>query len=339
MSSVGELVFDERGLGTLLLPPRCVLDVSCWDEPEIQQAVALSLKELLFVVASVGTDLSGLDGITVCEDCSATASRLQNLPPGQVALDSRPQPESLDLARTVAVRTGDEYRFHIVLRKGLALASLSPDPAMQQVAQACIAHEGAHVEHESHLNNRFPELLHGTLDCGERSRHTFLKAVDVWSEYAACRAAALFRPEALAEFEDAACYAVADCPTRSRGLIRAYRDGREAKLVFHDLQQLFGDTFIYAGYLLGHLHGSETNLTTHLSHRAMSTLGRADCKELLLKLERSLRELWLKEFAWPSVEVFAPIYDLICEMMAHHGVTFTRNEDEWRIAMYDVFEA
>ena len=44
----------------------------------------------------------------------------------------------------------------------------------------------------------------------------------------------------------------------------------------------------------------------------------------MTRLERILHELWLREFAWESIEVFAPIYDLICEMMAQCGLVFAR---------------
>ncbi len=48
-----------------------------------------------------------------------------------------------------------------------------------------------------------------------------------------------------------------------------------------------------------------------------------------------LHELWLSEFSWRSLEVFAPIYDLLCEMMALHGMAFARRDDQWRIVMTD----
>jgi hypothetical protein len=51
------------------------------------------------------------------------------------------------------------------------------------------------------------------------------------------------------------------------------------------------------------------------------------------RLERILHELWLKEFVWESIEVFAPIYDLISEMMALHGFVFAKAETEWRLVM------
>jgi hypothetical protein len=57
--------------------------------------------------------------------------------------------------------------------------------------------------------------------------------------------------------------------------------------------------------------------------------------ELISRLERVLNELWLSEFGWNSLEVFAPIYDLLCEMMALHGMAFARRGDEWRIVMSD----
>ena len=57
--------------------------------------------------------------------------------------------------------------------------------------------------------------------------------------------------------------------------------------------------------------------------------------KLLTRLERVLHELWLSEFAWESLEVFSPVYDLLCELMALHGMAFTRNGGEWRIVMSD----
>jgi hypothetical protein len=42
---------------------------------------------------------------------------------------------------------------------------------------------------------------------------------------------------------------------------------------------------------------------------------------------------WLSEYSWESIEVFVPIYDLICAMMALHGLVFAKHIDEWRIVM------
>ena len=138
--------------------------------------------------------------------------------------------------------------------------TLSPDAEMRRVAQACICHEAAHVEHESHLYRMFPVSYGKPLDCGKRSRQTFLKAMDVRSEYAACRSSAMFRPEAIDDFEGILCRAIEDCFAAALEQIRAHREGRNAGLVFREIQQIFGDVFICAGYLLGHVHGLESNL-------------------------------------------------------------------------------
>jgi hypothetical protein len=53
------------------------------------------------------------------------------------------------------------------------------------------------------------------LDCGDRSRQSFIKALDVWSEYAACRSAAEFRPDSLEDFDEAFCIAINE---KSRGI-------------------------------------------------------------------------------------------------------------------------
>lgn len=330
-----ELIFNAEDTGQLSLPRRCTVDVSCLEQPEIQEAVLMRLEENLYVAAYAGIDLTALDGITVAQDCQAAACALQNMPQGQVPLELSPQPESMELARTAAVRRDGDLRFHIVVRPGLSLLSISPDKEMQRLAQACIAHEAAHVEHESHLYRMFPESYGKPLECGDRSRQTFLKAMDVWSEYAACRSSAAFRPEAVEEFEGILIRAVESSSGQALEQVKAHREGRDAALVFRELQQIFGDVFIYAGYLLGHVHGLETNLSKHLFSRRDTILQQPPIADLLLRLERILQALWLTEFAWQTIEVFAPIYDLICEMMGQHGLMFVRHGDEWKIVMYD----
>jgi hypothetical protein len=332
---VRELIFDVDRTGQLPLPRRCTVDVSCLEQPEVQEAVSFALEESLYVAAYAGIDLKALDGITVAPDCRAAACALQNMPEGQVPLELSPQPESMELARTAAVRRDGELKFHIVLRPGLSVMAISPDKEMQRLAQACIAHEAAHVEHESHLYRTFPESYGKPLECGDRSRQTFLKAMDVWSEYAACRSSAAFRPEALEEFEDLFCRALEDCSGKALEQIKANREGRDAASVFRELQQIFGDVFIYAGYLLGHVHGLETNLSKHFSSHENELLREPKVADLVFRLERLLQKLWLTEFAWDSIEVFAPIYDLICEMMAQHGMMFVRHGEEWKIVMYE----
>jgi len=226
-----------------------------------------------------------------------------------------------------------------VLRRGLALSTLSPEPEMQRLALGCIAHEAAHVEHESHLYRMFPDSYGKPLECRNRSRQTYLKAMDVWSEYAACRSSATFRPEAIAEFEGILCRAIEDSFTAAEEQIKAHREGRGAGDVFRELQQIFGDVFICAGYLLGHVHGVERNLKDCTARLDEVFRKNPPVQDLIKRLERTLYELWLQEFVWESIEVFAPIYDLICEMMAQSGLVFARHGEEWRVVMYEEGEA
>ena len=185
----------------------------------------------------------------------------------------------------------------------------------------------------------FPESYGKPLECGNRSRHTYLKAMDVWSEYAACRSSAMFRPEAIEEFEGILCRALEESPVAALYQIRAHREGRSAGEVFREVQQIFGDAFIHAGYLLGHIHGVERRRKDCTPRLDAILQDNAELQSLMDQLERVLHELWLQEFAWPSIEVFAPIYDLICERMSQCGLVFVRHDDEWRVVMYEEREA
>jgi|GEM_PF-1250648 len=335
MSAIRELNFAPKGEARLPLPDRCRLDLSCFEEPEIQDALAVAIEEILYVVTFSGIELQALDGVTVTSDCRAAACALQDLPRDQVPLEMTPQPEVMEMARTAAVRREGDLRFHIVLRRGLALSTLSPEREMQRLALGCIAHEAAHVEHESHLYRTFPDSHGKPLECGNRSLQTFLKAMDVWSEYAACRSSAMFRPEAVEEFEGIFCRSIEDSFAAALDKIKAHGEGRGAGDVFYEIQQVFGDVFICAGYLLGHLHGIERSLRDRGPRLDQVFQKNPLMKDLMARLEGILRELWLTEFAWGSIEVFAPVYDLICEMMAQQGMMFIRHGDEWRIVIYE----
>jgi hypothetical protein len=333
MSEVGQLRFDTGGNDQLLLPAQYSISVSCYETQEVQEAVIAAMEQILYALAAVGMDLRALDGITMSHDCRADATALQQMPEGQIPLEMSDQPDTLEMARTVAVWRDKELRFHVVFRAGVGLMTLSSDTELQTVAHACIAHEAAHVEHEGHLWKTFPNIYGRPLECGDRSRQTFLKAMDVWSEYAACRSSAMFRPEAVEEFEGIFCRALEDSLTASTSRIAVCQRDNDAKEVFTGIQQLFGDVFIHAGYFLGHLDGLELKLGDDAPLVADLFQKHPQIQSLIVRLRRVLHELWLSEFGWESIEVFAPIYDLICEMMALHGMAFARFGEEWRIVL------
>lgn len=157
--------------------------------------------------------------------------------------------------------------------------------------------------------------------------------MDVWSEYAACRSSAVFRRNTLEDFEGQLCRALENCSSACRDRIVAFRHDGDASLAFREIQQLFGDLFICAGYLLGHLDRLGLKLEDRAPRLAAHLQEDSDVEALIVGLRRVLHELWLSEYGWQSVEVFAPIYDLICAMTALHGLAFTRYEDKWRIVM------
>jgi hypothetical protein len=333
MTEPSELSFYLNRDEDLLLPDRCRLALSCFEAPEVREATGAALEQCLYALARLGMDLRALDGITIAHDCETAATALQSIPEGLVPLERTDPPDTMEMGRTVPVRRNEELRFHIVLRAGLGLMLLSPEQSLQEAAYACLAHEAAHVQHEANLYRTFPDVYSCLLECGSRSRQTFLKALDVWSEYAACRSAALFREAALEDFEGQFCRALETCSSACRDRIAAFRRDGNAPLVFREIQQIFGDVFICAGYLLGHLDGLGLKIEDHAPRLAALLHRDSDVEALVVRLRRVLHELWLNECGWQSIEVFAPIYDLICAMMALYGLVFARRGDEWRMVM------
>src|ERR1700677_530920 len=126
MSEPRQLVFHPDGEGSLLLPSHCSLTVSCYADQEVGEAVTAAMEQILYALALVGMDLRALDGITMSRDCRSDAMGLQRMPEGQAPLEIRDQPDTMEMARTVAVWREKELRFHIVLRSSVGLMTLSP---------------------------------------------------------------------------------------------------------------------------------------------------------------------------------------------------------------------
>ncbi len=314
-------------------PEHINIVAACYEHSEMRDAVTFALEQTLHTQARLGMDLRFLDGVTVTHDIGVFAVTLQNVPEGQILLERGKLPETMDLGQTVPVRRDGEVRFHIVLRPGVGVMLVSPEEDLQSEAYGCVAHEASHVDHESHLYRTFPQVFACPVECGGRSRQTFLKALDVWAEYAACRSTAIYRPKASEDFEDSFCRLLERSFSACKEQIAAFRREGNASLVFRNVQQLCGDVFIAAGYLLGHGIGLEKKFEDH-APRAAALLGQhPPIERLFVRLQRILHELWLTEYAWESIEVFAPIYDLICDFMKRQGLVFARHETEWRIVM------
>src|ERR1035441_4292371 len=167
---MSELRFRPDQEGRLLLPERCIIATSCYEAQDEREVIKTAMEQILYALALIGMDLRALDGITLSHDCRADATALQKMPEGQIPLEISDQPDTMEMARTVAVWREKELRFHIVLRASVGLMTLSPEKDLQTVAHACIAHEAAHVEHEGHLYRTFPDAYGCPLEGGNRSR-------------------------------------------------------------------------------------------------------------------------------------------------------------------------
>lgn len=331
MTEPRQLVFRRGDDLKDLLPEFCSIVVSCYDPPEIQELVSTTVQDIFQSLARTGMDLRALDGVTLTRNCAAASMTIQTLPEGQLPLEAAEQPDTMEMARTVPVWRNNELRFHIVMRAGLGVGMLTGDKAIQTLAFGCLAHEAAHVEHEGHLYRTFPAIYGRPIPCGDRSCQVFLKAMDVWSEYAACRSSAMFRPEAAQEFERVFCRALEDGLATCEQRITTYRKDRRDPKVFEDVPQLFGDVFICAGYFLGHLDGLGLHMEQSAPQASAFLAQHGEIGKLMQRLWRTLDELWRTEYEWLSIEIFSPIYDILCAMMALHGFALMKSDKGWQV--------
>ncbi len=278
-----------------LLPADWRVSAVAPESPAQAEIIAQTIAGIMHVLAESGSDLRSLDGITLATDCKQTAAEIQQLRAGEIPLERAELPESLDLGRTVPVWRDDELRFHIVLRASLGVMAISGKKKDYELAVASLAHEAAHVEHEGHLYRQLPQLRARSRECSNCSRAAFIKALDTWSEYSASRSAAIFRPSTLDDLDSVFAKLLRRSAPACRAIMANCRKHGITPQAFLDLQQLFGDLFIGA---------------------VMARLGKA------------LHLLWLTEYAWDSIEVFAPVYDLLLETMELYGLSFHKNNNE-----------
>ncbi len=82
MSAVIELRFENKDENDCLLPAQCNLSAACYDNAEVRHAVAVTMGDALYAIATTGLDLRALDGITMSHDCKNDAITLQQIPEG-----------------------------------------------------------------------------------------------------------------------------------------------------------------------------------------------------------------------------------------------------------------
>jgi hypothetical protein len=282
---------------------RYPVDASCFEDAKTRSAAEGLLGETLRLLGILRFDLEVLDGATLSRDCRATAIAIQKPPDAScVPEDGIKLPNTFELGRTIAVRRGDELRFHIVLYFEIGEMLLSGDERQQAFAMACVAHELAHVQHEGRFYRKFPHLYEGPLECGDRKRSTFIRSMDVWSEYAACRSSATFRPEALEEHQ-----------LLLKGGVAKYLATEQTAPV-EEREAVAVETLLCAGYLLGEVDGLDLEIELTARESVPVAHDWIKISSALDRLKRILRELWDTEEHWASIEVFAPIYELALEL-------------------------
>ncbi|MDE1162385.1 MAG: hypothetical protein PW792_10645 [Acidobacteriaceae bacterium] len=282
---------------------RYPVDASCFEDAKTRSAAEGLLGETLRLLGILRFDLEALDGATLARDCRATAIAIQKPPdPSCVPEHGVGVPNTFELGRTIAVRRGNELRFHIVLYFEIGEMLLSDDEQRRALAMACIAHELAHVQHEGRFYRKFPHLFEGPLECGERKRSIFIRSMDVWSEYAACRSSAAFRPEALEEHQ-----------LLLKGGVAKYL-ATEHTAPIEEREAVAVETLLCAGYLLGEVDGLDLEIELTARESVPVIHDWIKVSSAFDRLKRILRELWDTEEYWTSIEVFAPIYELAIEL-------------------------
>lgn len=286
-----------------LLPRRYTVDTSCYEDTSVGDKAAALVRLYLLFLTSKGFNLRALDGVTVTTDCRATALAIQ-LPPDHTSFppDTYDPASALEMARTFGVRRKGDLKFHVALHKTAADMLMSEEEPLQLLAISCIAHEAAHIQYERLLYDTLPGIYGRPLECGERPRQIFMRAMDVWSEYAASRAAVVFRPQAILEHE-----------LILRRSIVKFVQGKIKQAPRSTEEIASPEMLIGAGYFLGDMVGLHLTLEA-FPELQESFLQHSQISTAMTRLEQILEHLWETKGSWSSLDVFVPIYDLMEEL-------------------------
>jgi hypothetical protein len=306
---------DPLGDESLALPDEWSIRVPRYGDNVDGGAIAEAIDTLLRLLASHGSDLRSLDGVTLAADCRAVAAQLQKWPDDEGPTYRAETSHAVEMGRTVGVWRGTELRFHIVLQQAFGLLALSEDLEDCKLAMSCLAHEAAHVEHEGNLFRNCRHIYGGPLPCGERSSRLLLTVMDAWSEYAACRSSAFFRPDGVKEFDELFHKTIQE----TISLVNGSQSGASgSENVFggsDERQQRMGGLFICAGYLFGHFDG----LPFHLERLDVSTMNELQnhpaIHGIFSRMHEELKHLWETESSWTDLDVFFPLCDLLEELI------------------------
>lgn len=235
------------------------------------------------------------------------------------------------VAKCIPVLRNGIPHHHVVWHAGHITALLDPEHEHHMYAVHTIAHECAHVVDLKWRDEAFPGVI---LKEGYGSCVAMLldgTVSIVWEEYAACRLSALLSDtdNLRATYVHATESVTEVAKSQANAAILAYRRHGSLDKVLADAGGSLCEPLRVAGYLLGHLDGTDDK--TPLAELCPKIVGNSYL-ELLERLRVELRHVWSTRSGWTTMpEVFTGIRRVAEDAMAAGGIHFSETDEGTRV--------
>jgi hypothetical protein len=269
-------------------------------------------------------DLSDLDGITIAADYPAALANLDRGYPTNHVLTATTEGAS-GVAMSPLVKRNGTLKTHIVLDAAFMVALLDPAAPHHTIARMTLAHECVHVYEHSTFDKAFPGFLLQKTYTEVREWLVLETARACWAEYLACRFSAWARPEHLAFYEEVFCTALKDCDTKVEAAFADYGLDHDGMKLAVAVGKAYSFLLKYGAYLVGHLAGTEQELTA--APAAAAALAGHAFAPYVAKLDSALAAIAAKLKTWGSIEEMWPPGEILVEILAGHGIHFKEGAD------------
>ena len=314
------------------LPPSVPLSLRGFTaESDFTQRLVAQLTDTLQLLGSQ-IDLERLDGITVGYDFDAALASVDLGFESARARTYTRTASAICVAKAMNVLRDGEVMSHVVFNAHFIEALADPAHADYQEALHIVAHELGHVAELKLRDEAIPNLILRPWAGSALDGLLFETASAIWEEYAACRMTgrmgnqSAIRSNYAQTFDHAAPTALLE----AYECIKAYRTAGDIDALLVSAGRALLNPLKFAGYLLGHLDGTE-DATALLE--ACPSVGETIYPDLVQKMHADLRQLWDTRETWHGIEVFDGLIQTVIATFAAGGIYLIPEEGRYYVSV------
>lgn len=287
------------------------------------QAFGEMLGDVLRVIGRA-MDISRLDGVTVAFNYDEALAQLDRGLEGLRPLERTNGEHVVGVAMTPTVLREGIVKGHLVFHAPAisGVSDLHGEGGRQ--ALYLIAHECGHLADLKECDEAWPGVI---LRQPVTGWDAFLQpeAQALWEEYSASRRSAVFGGDEITESYRTAFQSLLACAADDVvASVKAYREHADIPCLLRQAGEPIAQALRAAVYLAGHLDGmGHSSMAIWDEEPAVSSRYRSSIQRLIL----AVRGMWDSRGAWPGLQVFEPLREVIRCALAKHGIFIRHLED------------